>query len=545
MDHDGAHGEALTLGGLVEWNARHYGGRPFLKFEGKTVTYTELERRVERIGRGLIACGVEKGDRVALWMGNRTEWLEAYLATVSIGAVLVTVNTRYHADELLYELRQCEAKYLVMERKFLKQELLERALEIAPEMREQPFGEVRCESLPDLRGAVCLEDLGLPGFLSYAQLEARGEACGEGEFARRRSEVTPDDVAIMIYTSGTTGDPKGVEQQHGALVHRMRAFTEWNHETCEDVVFFALPMFHSFGTVVTTIGALVCGSCICLMDKFRAHEALECVQDNRCTVVHGVPTSFLMMLSEDDFDEYDMSSVRTGVLGGAHCDPGLAHRIVERIAPGVSSVYGQTETCGMVTASAPGDDVSAVCDSVGHVMPGSRIFIVDTKTGEELPCGQDGEIVVESDWNMKCYHGMPEKTAEAFDAHGRLKTGDVGHFDENGLLYITGRIRDMFIVGGVNAYPVEIENHIRKLPGVHDAEVAGVPDERLGEVACAWVIREPGSDVTAQDIVDWCHGLANYKVPRYVRFVDSFPETASGKVLKRKLQESFDPQDCA
>lgn len=531
--------DGMTLGSVLRYAARERGDACFLTWESESFTYGEFLERVDAIAKGLLAIGVKRGDHVALWAGNRPEWLECYLAVVSVGAVLVTVNTRYHADELRYELSQSEARFVFMEERFLKEGLLDRMVEVAPELGEQRFGDVRCPDLPCLEGVVLLDPCDLPGACGLDELAERGRAVDPEIFRSALDAVRPEDVALIIYTSGTTGSPKGVEQQHFALLNRMSRFAAWNEMGEGDVTFFALPLFHSFGAVVAVVGTLVTGSQLCLATKFEARSALETIERERCSVVHGVPSSFFMMLRDERFEDFDVSSCRTGVLGGAPCPASLADEIVRRIAPRISSAWGLTETCGMVTASRPGDTVEQITRTVGRTIPGSDVVVVDLASGEELSAGVCGEVLVDSPYNMKGYYRMERETREAFDARGRLRTGDVGYIDDDGCLRISGRLKDMFIVGGVNAYPAEIEECIRGLAGVRDVQVVGVPDERLGEVACAFVVREPGSALTEGDVVDRCRRLANYKVPRYVRFVDGFPMTANGKVKKYVLRCAF------
>ncbi|HIT51581.1 MAG TPA: AMP-binding protein [Candidatus Aveggerthella excrementigallinarum] len=531
--------EGKTIGGLFREVAQARDDAVFISFEGSHFSYRSFLQRVDELAKGLMACGVKKGDRVALWAGNHPDWIACYLATVSIGGVLVTVNTRFHADELCFELDQCQASLVVMEGRFLKQGLLDRALDVMPELAMQPFGEVRSERLPAVKGVVTFEPHELPGIISLDEMIERGRAIDDEAYAAAREAVGPDDTAIMIYTSGTTGTPKGVEQQHVCLLNRMQRFAAWNGMNEDDSTFFALPLFHSFGVVVTVLGVLVTGSKLCLMEKFKAREALETIDRERCTVIHGVPSSFFMMLEDPEFDRFDLSCGRTGVLGGALCPPDLAQRIVDNIAPHISEAWGQTETCGMVTGNAPSDTPEQIANTVGRVIPGSEVFVLDVNTGMPVGVGEQGEVTVKSPYNMKGYYRMEEETKQAFDPQYGLRTGDLGYFREDGCLVINGRIRDMFIVGGVNAYPREIENHIRLLEGVSDVQVVGVPDDRLGEVACAYVIKKAGATLSEQDVIDHCKELANYKIPRHVRFVEEFPMTANGKVKKYVLQRMF------
>lgn len=531
--------DGMTLGSVLRNVARERSEACFLKWETGSCTYGAFQERVDRICKGLLACGVQRGDKVALWAGNRPEWIECYLAVVSIGAVLVTVNTRYHADELQYELVQSDAKFILLEQRFLKEGLLDRALEILPELRTQRFGKIESETLPHLKGAILMDGPELPGMISLDTVIDRGEDVSGAQLERAQRASQPEDTALIVYTSGTTGKPKGVEQQHAALLNRMHRFAQWNRMDENDVTFFALPLFHSFGAVVSVIGTLVAGSQLCLSEKFRPREALKTIERERCSVIHGVPSSFFMMLKEPDFAEFDLSCGRTGVLGGAPCPPDLAREIMDRLAPNIAAAWGLTETCGMVTASAPGDTPEQVAQTVGRVIPGSEVSIANSCDGAAAAAGDCGEVLVRSPFNMQGYYRMEAATEEAIDEAGWLHTGDMGFIDEDGCLRITGRLKDMVIVGGVNAYPTEIENHIRKLPGIDDVQVVGVPDERLGEVACAYVIEEHPGSVTSEAVIEHCQCLANYKIPRFVRFLGEFPTTANGKVKKFVLRDLF------
>lgn len=536
--------DGMTIGSVLRKMATERADCCFLKTEEKTLTYRQFQARVEEIARGLIGIGVKHGDHVALWAGNRSEWIECYMAVVSIGAVLVTVNTRFHVEELRYEMNQSDSKFLIIEDEFLKENLRDRALEVFPELKTQRFGEVESKVAPCMRGVISIDRGGEPGIISLDDLVERGFGVSDDCINEAYSASRAEDVALIIYTSGTTGEPKGAMQQHFALLNRVYRFDKWNQMDEDDVTFFALPFFHSFGAVVAILGTLVVGAQLCTMEKFRPHEALQTISREHATVIHGVPSAFFMMLNDPEFDTFDLSHGRTGVLGGAPCPPDLTKRIMDKIAPHIASAWGLTETCSMVTGSRPGDSSEQVCHSVGRVVPGGSAYVLDTETGQRVPDGVRGEIVVDSPYTMKGYYKMPEATAKAFDENGYFRTGDIGHFDEDGCLHIDGRISDMFIVGGVNAYPTEIENHIHKIAGVHDVQVVGVPEERLGEVACAYVVREKGSDITEEYVIDHCKDLANYKIPRYVRFVDEFPMTANGKVKKYVLRRMFANESC-
>lgn len=531
--------EGKTLGSLLYEVASERGEACFLKWETGSWSYSEFVERVDEIAKGLLACGVKHGDRVALWAGNHPDWIACYFAIVSVGGILVTVNTRYHADELRYELEQSDASLIILDRCFLKENLLDRLIEVAPELESQMFGSVESKALPCLKGAIVLDGPEMPGVISLDTAIGRGRDVATDELRRVQAASLPEDVALMIYTSGTTGNPKGVAQQHYALLNRMQRFAAWNEMREGDATFFALPLFHSFGAVVAVIGTLVSGSQLCIRQKFRAREALETIEREHCSVIHGVPSAFFMMLKDPEFARFDLSCGRTGVLGGAPCPPELAREITEKIAPHIAAAWGQTETCGMVTASAPGDTVEQITQTVGHVIPGSELAIVESESGRAVAVGELGEVLVRSPYNMLGYYRMEAATQEAIDEEGWLHTGDVGFMGADGCLRIVGRLKDMFIVGGVNAYPSEIENHIRKLEGVDDVQVVGVPDERLGEVACAYVIEKDKGALSDEKVIEHCRSLANYKIPRFVRFVDEFPMTANGKVKKFVLRDAF------
>ncbi|MCD8316201.1 MAG: AMP-binding protein [Eggerthellaceae bacterium] len=290
----------------------------FIMCEDESRTYTEFMERVDRISKGLLAIGVKKDDKVALWAGNSVEWIECYFAVVGIGAILVTVNTRYHISELSYQLKQSDTKFLILDEQFLKEDLLNRLVQAVPELKTEEFGEVESAGFPCFKGAVTLEksQKDYPGVISLDELIERGERVSDSALEKAQKEAKPEDVALMIYTSGTTGEPKGVELQHFALLERMSRYCTYNRMTEEDSTFFALPLFHAFGVVVAVLGTLVTGSRLCMLDKFRAREALELINTEKCTIIHGVPSSFYMMLNDPEFDRFDLSCGRTGVLGG-------------------------------------------------------------------------------------------------------------------------------------------------------------------------------------------------------------------------------------
>ena len=489
---------------------------------GRRWTYQELRAEVDALALGLIDGGVVTGDRVGIWAPNMAEWIMLQYATAKIGAILVNVNPAYRTHELEYVLKQAGISVLVSAREFKTSDYA------------AMIDSVRA-NCPELRSVVLI---GSPG---WDALLAAGR-CGSAELlAQRQAALSPDDPINIQYTSGTTGFPKGATLSHHNILNTGYFVGQLCGYTPADRVCIPVPFYHCFGMV---LGNLACTSNGCTMvipaPAFDPKATLEAVAKERCTSLYGVPTMFIAELNHPDFESYDLSSLRTGIMGGSPCPVEIMKQVVSRMGlKEVTICYGMTETSPVSTQTRTDDSLDRRVSTVGLVHPHLEVKIVDPETGLTVPRGEPGELCTRGYSVMLGYWNEPGKTAEAIDPARWMHTGDLGVMDSEGYLNITGRIKDLVIRGGENIYPREIEEFLHTHPDILDAQVIGVPDVKYGEELCAWVKIRPGAEpVTAGKVREFAAGkLARYKIPRYVIVVDEFPLTVTGKVRKLEMRE--------
>jgi fatty-acyl-CoA synthase len=489
---------------------------------GRRWTYQELRAEVDVLALGLIDAGVAKGDRVGIWAPNMAEWTMLQYATAKIGAILVTINPAYRAHELEYVLNQAGVSVLVSAREFKTSDYVAMIDTVR----------ARC---PELRSVVLI------GSSGWDVLLEAGRRAPAGLLAERQAALSPDDPINIQYTSGTTGFPKGATLSHHNILNNAYFVGRLCGYTPADRVCIPVPFYHCFGMV---LGNLACTSHGCTMvipaPAFDPKATLEAVARERCTSLYGVPTMFIAELSHPDFEDHDLSSLRTGIMGGSPCPVEIMKQVVSRMGmKEVTICYGMTETSPVSTQTRADDSLDRRVSTVGLVHPHAEVKIVDPETGLTLPRGEPGELCTRGYLVMLGYWNEPERTAEAIDAAGWMHTGDLGVMDSDGYLNITGRIKDMVIRGGENIYPREIEEFLYTHPDILDAQVVGVPDVKYGEELCAWVKLRPGAEpLTAERVREFAAGkLARYKIPRYVIEVDEFPLTVTGKVRKLEMRE--------
>jgi acyl-CoA synthetase (AMP-forming)/AMP-acid ligase II len=481
------------------------------------VTYTELVDRVSDGARALIASGIEPGDRVAVWAPNSLEWIVAALAITTAGGVLVPVNTRFKGTEAGYVLARSGARVLFTVRGFLDTDYPALLRESEPEF-------------PSLEASVLLAGDAQGGETAWGDFLARGRDVTDDDLDWRVSHIGPDDLSDVVYTSGTTGSPKGVVMTHGQTLRAYLDWCDWADLRAGDRYLIVNPFFHIFGYKAGCLASLMRGATIFPVAVFDPAVVVELVERERITVLPGAPTLYQSLLDHPDTKKRDITSLRLAVTGAADIPVELIRRIraelpFERIQTG----YGLTEA-GTVTGSKPDDDFEHIATTVGVPWPGFDVRV-------DAPLGEPGEVLVRGETVMRAYLDDLEATEAAVDVDGFLHTGDLGTFDADGYLRIVGRIKDMFIVGGFNAYPAEIENLLLRHPRVAQAAVIGVPDERLGEVGVAFVVLTPGDAVDSAEIIEWARAeMANYKVPRFIEFIDALPLNATGKVEKNALR---------
>ena len=490
--------------------------------EDAQFTFAELAAVAEQAARGFMAAGIERGDRVAIWAPNGWRWVVAALGLQSAGAVLVTLNTRFKISEASYVIEKSEARLICTIGEFLGTHYAD---------------SIASQKLPNLREIVLLEGQSKNG-LSWNEFTARGESI-ESERARTRaSEVLPDDLSDFLFTSGTTGNPKAVMTAHG---QNLKVFDIWGKNvglTAGDRYLITAPFFHSFGYKAGWLACLIHGATALPHAVFDAESVLQRIQDERITVLPGPPAIYQTLLTFEGRERFDTSTLRLAVTGAAPTPVELVHRMRDELGfQSVIKAYGLTESCGTVTACKQGDDPEIIANSDGCAIPDTEVICVDAE-GKETPRGEPGEVWVRGYNVMRGYFNDEAETAKAIDRDGWLHTGDIGVMDEQGYLKITDRIKDMFIMGGFNVYPAEVENLLFQHPDIAASAVIGVPDERMGEVGMAFVVATPGAVLDATDLIAWSReNMANYKVPRYVEIVEALPSNASGKVLKFTLRE--------
>jgi fatty-acyl-CoA synthase len=520
----------LTIGALLTNLAESLPDHEALVYPDLRLSFAELEDEARLIARGLIASGVERGERVALWATNVPEWIVLQFALAKIGAILVTVNTSLRANEIDYLLRQSEAATLITIRGF-------RDLDYIDVLRKVgAIGET-----PTLRRAIFLgrrEDCP-DGLMPYEDLHLLAGSVSDADLRAREGQVDLDDCINMQYTSGTTGFPKGVMLSSRNLVNNGYWLGVGLGYTPIDRLCLCVPLFHCFGCVIGVLGAYAHGVCLCPVESFDARKVLETVERERCSSLYGVPTMFLAELEIPDFKRFDVSSLRTGVMAGSLCPEALMRRVMDEMhLREITIIYGLTEASPGITQTLRDDTIEHRTQTAGRVLPEMEVKIVDPATGKKLGTREPGELCVRGYNVMLGYYKNAEATRAAIDEDGWLRTGDQAEIDEDGYVRITGRIKDLIIRGGENIAPREVEDLLRRHSAVADAYVYGVSSEFYGEEVAASVRLKSGMTATEDELREFCKSeLAKFKIPRYLRFVDDFPMTASGKIQKFKLRE--------
>ena len=506
-----------------------------------TRTYSQFREDVDNFARALVSMGVKPGSKVAVRATNVPAWYITFWATTKIGAVLVTVNTAYKIHEAEYLLRQSDTHTLVTIDSCLDSNYKEIIATLCPELEHtKPGDPLHCKRLPFLRNVITV-GYRQTGCLTFEEAMARAHKTPIEEIHRLAAAVKPDDVCNMQYTSGTTGFPKGVMLTHYNVVNNGKCIGDRMGLSTADRMMIQVPMFHCFGMTLSMTASMTHGATMCPMPYFSAKSSLACIQQERITCFNGVPTMFIAMFNHEDYRKTDFSYMRTGIMAGAGCPPELMRRAAqpdEMNMRGIVSVYGQTECAPGNTMSAWTDSLEVRTETVGYAFPFVECKVINPETGEEVGIGENGEFCARGYNTMKGYYKMPEATRDTIDAQGWLHSGDLACKDENGCYRITGRLKDMIIRGGENIYPKEIEEFIYTHPGVRDVQVIGVPDKKYGEEVMACIILKEKGSVTEKEMTDYIMAsMARHKVPRYIRFVDSFPMNAAGKILKYKMRE--------
>jgi fatty-acyl-CoA synthase len=531
----------ITLADLVDKMALEYPLQEAFVFPQFNLRYTYLsfKEEAERIACGLTAIGIKKGDHVAIWATNYPEWMFTLFACAKIGAILVTVNTSYKIHEAEYLLRQSDTSTLVMIDGFKDSNYIEIIHEICPELAGSKPGELKSKRLPCLKNVIAIASP-IKGAYHWSELKKLGESVDRNELAMIQKGMNEHETINMQYTSGTTGFPKGVMLTHYNIINNGKNIGDCMDFSTKDRLLICVPLFHCFGLVLGTMASFSHATTMVVVDYFQPLKVLNVLQKEKCTAMHGVPTMFIACLEHPDFNTFNLSHIRTGIMAGSPCPIKVMQDVVDKMHMSeITIVYGQTEASPGCTQTRTDDSLEKRVSTVGRELPGVECKIVDPQTYAELKPGQIGEFVARGYNIMKGYYNMPEATAAVIDKDGWLHTGDLATKDEDGYYKITGRLKDMIIRGGENIYPMEIEEFLYSHPDIKDVQVVGVPDKTYGEEVFAAIVLKEGAKATEDAIRDYVRShMARHKVPKYIKFVDSFPMTASGKIQKFKIRDA-------
>lgn len=503
------------------------------------LSYAELNREADALAAGLLAIGLKPGERIGIWSPNNVEWVITQFATAKAGLILVNINPAYRLGELEYALEKVGCAALITSESFKTSNYIEMLRELLPELTQAPPGAMKSERLPELRIVISLGKGSSPGMFSFSQISAMDGKAQRKRLLELREELQFDDAINIQFTSGTTGTPKATTLSHHNILNNAYFSAKIMRFSERDRLCIPVPMYHCFGMV---LGSLLCATHGAAMvfpsAGFDARSTLEAIQSERCTALHGVPTMFIAELEEPDFESFDLSSLRTGIIAGAPCPVELMRRLIDRMhLTEITIGYGMTETGPLSFQTAPNDPLDMRVETVGRIMPHTEVKIVDEK-GRIVPVDTPGELLTRGYCVMTAYWNDPERTAKAIDSAHWIASGDVATLDDKGYCRIVGRLKDMVIRGGENIFPREIEDFLFEHPKIADVQVVGVPDPRLGEELCACIVLHEGASLNEREIRDFCQGkIAHFKIPRYVEFVDSFPMTVTGKVQKFVLRD--------
>ena len=530
-----------TIGQHFDAVAARFGDRDALVVRHQDIswTWTDLKARVDDFSAGLIDLGLLPGDRIGIWSPNNAEWVIAQFATAKAGLILVNINPAYRVAELEYALNKVGCAALITAVAFKSSDYLGMLRGLAPELASSEPGGLTAAKLPHLKTVIQIGDDEQPGMLRFADVLARGVAAGHDAVDELAPRLQFDDPINIQFTSGTTGLPKGATLTHHNILNNGLFIGDTMALTPDDRICIPVPLYHCFGMVLGNLACMTHGSAMVYPnDAFDPLATLECVEAERCTGLYGVPTMFIAQLQHAEFGRFDLSSLRTGIMAGSPCPIEVMKKVVERMhMDQVTICYGMTETSPVSTQTSIDDPLDKRVGTVGRIHPHVEVKIVDEASRIVAP-GETGELCTRGYSVMRGYWDDAERTAEAIDAAGWMHTGDLATMDADGYFNIVGRIKDMVIRGGENIYPREIEEYLYRHPKIADVQVIGVPDEKYGEELCAWIRLAPGETADDEEIRAFCRGqIAHYKVPRYIRFVDEYPMTVTGKVQKFVMRE--------
>jgi len=530
-----------TIGNYLDRMAKKYPDNEALVVCHQNIrwTYREFNAQVDRLATGLLKLGINKGDRVGIWGPNSYEWTLVQFATAKIGAIMVCVNPAYRLFELEYALNKVACKAIVSAEQFKSSEYLNMLRSLAPELDVSEPGCLMAEKLPHLQTVIRMGQGYTEGMFNFDEVCELGDDAERQRLKALKSELQPDDAVNIQFTSGTTGSPKGATLTHTNILNNGYLTGAGMGFTPADRLCIPVPLYHCFGMVLGNLACIAHGATMVYpSDAFDPVKTLQTVQDERCTALHGVPTMFVTGLDHGRFAEFDLSSLRTGVMAGAPCPVEVMKRVINDMhMQHILIGYGQTEVSPINHLTLPEDPLEKRVETVGRAVPWVEIKLVD-QNGCVVSIGEKGEICTRGYSVMKGYWNDEAKTREAIDDANWLHSGDLGIMDEEGYVRIVGRIKDLVIRGGENIYPREVEEFLYTHPKISEVQVFGVPDETMGEEVCAWVQLQEGETLTAEELKDFCRGqITHFKIPRYIRFVSEYPMTVTGKIQKFKMRE--------
>jgi fatty-acyl-CoA synthase len=504
-------------------------------------SWMELGERVNAFAKGLLLSGLTAGDRAGIWATNQADWTVAQFATAKIGVVLVNINPAYRPHELEYALKKVGAKCLITGSSFKSSNYISMLQELLPELAQCKPGSLHAELLPDMRLVIRLGAGTTAGMANFEDIVQLGKGAADALLEKVAAGLNQHDAINIQFTSGTTGSPKGATLTHYNVLNNANIIANNLKYTSADRICVSVPLYHCFGMVAGNLTSVTHGATLVYPEEvFDPESVLKAISNQRCTSMYGVPTMFLAVIEHPDFHKYDVTSLRTGVMAGAPCPRELMRKAVKEMhLPEVTIAYGMTETSPVSFQGHTDDTFEQRVSTVGQVCAHTETKIID-HAGNTVPCGVQGEILTRGYCVMKGYWDDEQKTREAIEADGWIHTGDLGVLDEQGWLKITGRLKDMVIRGGENVYPRDIEEFLYTHPKISEVQVFGVPDEKFGEEIAAWIRLHEGETVTEEEIREFCKGeIAYYKIPRYIRFVEGFPMTVTGKIQKFEMRNAM------
>ncbi len=534
--------EGETLGSTLRKTAHRFGDHDALAFPHLPLkrTYQQFDADVDRAAKGLLALGIKTGQHVAIWATNVPEWVTLQFATARIGAVLVNINPAYRPHELKYVLNQSDSVALFLVHEFKTSDYFAMLAEVCPELARDKPGELSAKDFPCLRWVVAIDETAPAGGITWAEMLRLGDAIDDGQLAEVEAKLEPSQPINIQYTSGTTGFPKAAMLSHRNLLLNGYYAGVYQALSADDRICIPVPFYHCFGCVLGTITAVCHGAAMVVpAESFNPEATLAAIEKERATALYGVPTMFIAQLQDPSLPGRDLKSLRTGIMAGSPCPIEVMKQVIEVMgAREITIGYGLTEASPLITQSRTTDPVELRVETVGSLFPGVECKIVDPGTGATLGDNEQGELCGRGHNIMIGYYKNPEATAAAIDKDGWLHSGDLAVRLPSGYYKITGRIKDMVIRGGENIYPREIEEFLFGHPAIEQSAVVGVPDKKYGEELCAWIKLKAGCTASEDEIREYCRkSLARYKVPRYVKFVDVFPQTVTGKIQKFKIRE--------